>query len=449
MAALSGDEDTPIGHMLQTDGNKMCADCPVPIENDPWASINLGVLLCLKCSGLHRQLGTHISKVRSLKLDTKVWEDESTVAHMCSIGNTAFNTVWEWNRPPEFMLPQEFPGNDKVLQAYIFAKYKDRAFHRNEVMAGREVAVAGSGGGAGGGGGAPSEGFAVGSGVKFEGPVAKLSGGSGGIKMFGTTKWDTRTLQLSGDGTLKYLKGAEVKGAIPLEGATAMLLPEDEHSGKRGCFAVQTATTGVGGKDDGRRYDFHCEGSQDPGLSAVQWVQRIRFALSPRATMSLPPPPGKAFGATVGVPNCQLGQVVDQLVGHAQQWVETSALYGPVRCKQLGLPNDMGAWHDVVVVLTPWAFYSYHPVDGESNDANWASPCCCIPLQAADVVDAPGMLPSASGTGSEQNPACRFAMSFPLGFSVVSLPTPEQAAEFTAQCKDAVKTCEEAAGGKL
>lgn len=44
---------------------------------DPdWASINLGILVCLECSGVHRNLGTHISKVRSTILDTKAWEPE-------------------------------------------------------------------------------------------------------------------------------------------------------------------------------------------------------------------------------------------------------------------------------------------------------------------------------------------------------------------------------------
>lgn len=34
-----------------------------------WTSINLGVLVCIQCSGIHRSLGVHISKVRSLTLD--------------------------------------------------------------------------------------------------------------------------------------------------------------------------------------------------------------------------------------------------------------------------------------------------------------------------------------------------------------------------------------------
>jgi hypothetical protein len=43
---------------------------PYFIDSDPeWVSINLGLLMCLECSGIHRAMGVHISKVRSLTLD--------------------------------------------------------------------------------------------------------------------------------------------------------------------------------------------------------------------------------------------------------------------------------------------------------------------------------------------------------------------------------------------
>jgi Arf-GAP/GTPase/ANK repeat/PH domain-containing protein 1/3 len=51
----------------QMTGNDRCADCDAP--NPDWASANLGILVCIECSGIHRNLGTHISKVRSLELD--------------------------------------------------------------------------------------------------------------------------------------------------------------------------------------------------------------------------------------------------------------------------------------------------------------------------------------------------------------------------------------------
>ncbi|CAM9179184.1 unnamed protein product, partial [Lampetra fluviatilis] len=61
--------------MLQVqavEGNSLCGDCGHP---DPrWSSINLGIALCIECSGIHRSLGVHVSKVRSLTLDS--WEPE-------------------------------------------------------------------------------------------------------------------------------------------------------------------------------------------------------------------------------------------------------------------------------------------------------------------------------------------------------------------------------------
>ncbi|XP_039290844.1 centaurin-gamma-1A isoform X1 [Nilaparvata lugens] len=79
-------------HSIRTrvPGNTHCVDCDAP--NPDWASLNLGVLMCIECSGVHRNLGSHISKVRSLNLD------EWPVGHlsvMLSIGNIMANSVWE------------------------------------------------------------------------------------------------------------------------------------------------------------------------------------------------------------------------------------------------------------------------------------------------------------------------------------------------------------------
>lgn len=60
---------------------------------DPtWASLNLGALICIECSGIHRNLGTHLSRVRSLDLDD--WPRELTLV-LTAIGNDMANRVWE------------------------------------------------------------------------------------------------------------------------------------------------------------------------------------------------------------------------------------------------------------------------------------------------------------------------------------------------------------------
>eukprot|EP00466_Bigelowiella_natans_P016584 jgi/Bigna1/37297/e_gw1.19.241.1 len=67
-------------------GNQKCADCGK--KNPKWASYNLGVLLCLDCSGCHRNLGVHISKVRSLTMDTwsnDVWQAKHLYNHDLAI----------------------------------------------------------------------------------------------------------------------------------------------------------------------------------------------------------------------------------------------------------------------------------------------------------------------------------------------------------------------------
>lgn len=57
---------------LDAPGNDKCADCGA--RKPKWASINLGIMLCIECSGIHRSLGVHISKVRSVTLDD--WDME-------------------------------------------------------------------------------------------------------------------------------------------------------------------------------------------------------------------------------------------------------------------------------------------------------------------------------------------------------------------------------------
>jgi hypothetical protein len=78
--------------------NIVCADCTA--FNPSWCVLNLGILICLECSGVHRGLGVHISKVRSLTLDSL----EDNHLHLFeSIGNKNGNEIWEANIPGELV----------------------------------------------------------------------------------------------------------------------------------------------------------------------------------------------------------------------------------------------------------------------------------------------------------------------------------------------------------
>ncbi|XP_067272491.1 arf-GAP with coiled-coil, ANK repeat and PH domain-containing protein 2 isoform X3 [Pseudorasbora parva] len=115
--------DSALQKVMAISGNSTCCDCGQP---DPsWASINLGITLCIQCSGIHRSLGVHFSKVRSLTLDT--WEPE-LLKLMCELGNGVINQIYEARRE-ELGHRKPQPGDPRhEVEAYIKAKYVERRF---------------------------------------------------------------------------------------------------------------------------------------------------------------------------------------------------------------------------------------------------------------------------------------------------------------------------------
>lgn len=104
-------------------GNEVCADC---CQSDPrWASINLGVLLCIECSGIHRSLGVHCSKVRSVTLDS--WEAE-LLRMMCELGNNVINRIYEATCREQGLQKPSPSSSRQEKEAWIRAKYVERKF---------------------------------------------------------------------------------------------------------------------------------------------------------------------------------------------------------------------------------------------------------------------------------------------------------------------------------
>ncbi|OAD68231.1 hypothetical protein PHYBLDRAFT_173236 [Phycomyces blakesleeanus NRRL 1555(-)] len=118
--------------------NVLCADCGE--RNPEWCSLNLGILLCIECSGIHRSLGTHISKVRSLTLDSASYTPD-IVELLRSIGNARSNAVWDPKRclttndddclttDEVDELRRPVPGDTRDFKLkYIQQKYVEKAF---------------------------------------------------------------------------------------------------------------------------------------------------------------------------------------------------------------------------------------------------------------------------------------------------------------------------------
>uniref|UniRef100_A0A3B4TKT1 ArfGAP with GTPase domain, ankyrin repeat and PH domain 2 n=1 Tax=Seriola dumerili TaxID=41447 RepID=A0A3B4TKT1_SERDU len=102
-------------------GNNFCVDCDAP--NPTWASLNLGALICIECSGIHRNLGTHLTRVRSLDLDDL--PREMTLV-LRAIGNHMVNSIWEART-----LGRRKPAPDATREereSWIRAKYEQKLF---------------------------------------------------------------------------------------------------------------------------------------------------------------------------------------------------------------------------------------------------------------------------------------------------------------------------------
>ncbi|GAB1315733.1 ARF GAP with effector function(s) [Madurella fahalii] len=103
-----------IKNLLKLEPNKVCADCKRN-KHPRWASWNLGVFVCIRCSGIHRGMGTHISRVKSVDLDA--WTDEQ-LQSILNWGNARANKYWEAK-----LAPGHVPSEAKI-ENFIRTKYE-------------------------------------------------------------------------------------------------------------------------------------------------------------------------------------------------------------------------------------------------------------------------------------------------------------------------------------